>query len=306
MGAILAALAKGLLSALASKIFSSIFGGHSADYYFKEMLKDIKNILHISLVSNDIVNIKGTVDGVISEMTINYPNMKASGSSKESLLAYLSNVESTIDLNIMGPLTALTDETQAKGNAQQSLLVFAVGAGMHFAVLQEMAKQDPSQSNPAQTQYAKDIQQYAKKYVTRATELLANIRKSRLDSIKGPSCGPHTSEEAENITNRKLELELKYGRPPKDNKEAMGWPSGTIKSAFYGKDGWKSKTICEFGFETSIWYPCEEDVPAHSKCKSCLADYKVKAAKTFDSDWQPLQDNIDAWQKLETNPVSSS
>lgn len=305
MSAILAAIAKGLLSALASKIFSSIFAGHSADYYFKEMLKDIKKMLHISLVANDITTIKGKVDGVISQMTINYPNMKASGASKAKLVAYLSNVESTIDLDIMGPLTALTDETQAKGNAQQSLLVYAVSAGMHFAVLQEMAKEDPTVTDPTKSQYAKDIQQYAKKYVTRATKLLANIKKSRLAAIEGPGCGGHltVAVEADQITTRKKELELQYGRPPKDNEEAMGWPSGTMTSEWYGHDGWTGKKICKHSFQTSIWYPCTKSVDAYKKCKTCMDSYRTAAGPAFDKDWKPTQDNIDAWTKLETKPV---
>ena len=297
MSEILLALAKGLLSGLASKIFTSIFSGKSPEEYFQEMIKEIKHIIHVAEVSNDITMIQGTLDGVISQMTIDYVNKKKSGASREQLNAFLAPIEATLNDDIMGPLQALTDGNESKGNAQQSLLVFVVGAGMQFSVLQEMAKTDPNESDPSKSQYAQDVIDFAKKYADRATTLLAKIKKSRFDDIGPVMCmgspvGAFKQGDEQILT--------------EDPITSLGWPTGIRDYTFAVKDKWVDKTVVSNTSEGSIWYPCSKDLDAYGKSIHERKTYVEKAKTTFTDNWDPTQKNINAWKSLESNPVPTN
>lgn len=309
MNPILIALAKGLLSAIASKIFGSIFGGKSIEQYFQEMIAEIKVLLHIEAVSNDITIIKGTVDGVISQMTIDYPNKKSSGATDAELIAFLAPIEASLDENIMGPLEALTDSNEAKGNAQQSLLVYMVGGGMQFAVLQEMALRDGTVSNPKDSQYAKDLMTYAQKYSTRASMLLTKIKTARLGAISPASCvvGEAAAMMAGKALTKESVLKDLEGKVEGEEVEItggdVGWPSGLTPNTYYVQDTWLGTYSCVHTVQSSVWYPCPTDSPHLATCRKCRDAYYAAQSAQFDKDWAGTSTLIAAWKQLITDPL---
>lgn len=281
------ALAKGLLSALGASIFNSVFPP-GVPSYFAEILEDIENLIHIEEVSNDITLIKGTVDGVISQMTIDYANKKAApGVTNQELIDFLAPIEATLLDNVMGPLEALTDTTNAKGNAQQSLLVYLLGGGMQFAVLQEMAMHDPAASAPDSSEYALDIKSYAVKYTTRAQNLLAALKTSRIGAISG------INPDMDFLAEARI-------RQPAQSVDA--WPSGTRTVEAYIYDGWLDSKACDYTEVVSIWTPVQQS-QAWANAVACRPVYIDSATTQFDSDWQDATDTIADWGTLQTNPL---
>lgn len=281
------ALAKGLLSALGASIFNSVFPP-GVPSYFAEILEDIENLIHVEEVSNDITLIKGTVDGVISQMTIDYANKKASpGVTNQQLVDFLAPIEATLLDDVMGPLEALTDTTNAKGNAQQSLLVYLLGGGMQFAVLQEMALHDPAATDPTASQYALDIKSYAVKYTARAQNLLAALRTSRINSISG--------------INPDMDF-LAEARIQRPDQSVDAWPSGTREVEAYIYDGWVNSKECDNTEDVSIWTPVQQS-DAWAATVACRPIYISSAGTQFDSDWQKASDTIANWETLQTNPL---
>lgn len=292
MEELLLSLANGLLKALGSKILSMIFGGKTPEEYFEEILDAIKKYLHIELVANDITMIKGTLVGIISQMTIDYVNLKNSGASKQQLIAFLTPIEATLDDNIMGPLEVLTDVDQSKGNAQQSLLVYMIGGGMQFSVLQEMALNDPQATTPAKSQYALDIQDYAAKYSPRATLILGKIRTARFNAISQVKCMGNVVGTAALTAPGEAEL--------------AGWPGGVKDYTFYVDDAWSGTTVCQNTSTGSIWYPCSKELAAYPKTVSCYASYVPSETQKFNTLWNGTSQLIAAWQQLQTNPLPNA
>jgi hypothetical protein len=282
------ALAKGLLSSLGASIFNSVFPP-GVPSYFAQILEDIENLIHIEAVSNDITLIKGTVDGVISQMTIDYANKKASpGVTNQQLIDFLAPIEATLLDDVMGPLEALTDSTNAKGNAQQSLLVYLLGGGMQFAVLQEMALHDPASSDPAASQYALNIKSYAVKYTARAQNLLASLRTSRINSITG--------------LNPDMDLIAQIRQMQRPGQSSDSWPSGSHYVEAYIYDNWLGSKECDNSENVSIWTPVQQS-DAWAATVACRPVYIASAGTQFDSDWQKASDTISGWVTLQTSPL---
>jgi hypothetical protein len=292
MEELLLGLATGLLKALGEGILSKIFGDKSPEEYFQEILEAIREYLHIEIVANDITLIKGTLVGIISQMTIDYVNKKKSGASKQELIAFLTPIEATLDQSIMGPLEVLTDVDQSKGNAQQSLLVYMIGGGMQFSVLQEMALHDPEAATPAKSQYALDIQQYAAKYAPRATLILSKIRTERFNGISQVKCMGNVVGTAALVAPSEQEL--------------ASWPGGVKDYTFYVEDKWTGSTVCQNTSTGSIWSPCSKEFPAYPKSVSCHSTYISNETQKFNSQWNGTGQLIGAWEKLKTNPLPNA
>lgn len=292
MEQLLLQLAQGLLKAAGASVLSKIFGDKSPEEYFQEILEAIKEYLHIEIVANDITLIKGTLVGVISQMTIDYVNKKNSGASEQELIDFLAPIEASLDQQVMGPLEVLTDVDQSKGNAQQSLLVFMVGGGMQFAVLQEMALHDPKAATPAASQYAADIKQYAGKYAARADLILSKIRTARVNAISPVKC-------MGNIVGTAA-----IAAP--SEQDVLGWPSGTMNYLFYVDDAWTGDTVCQNSSYGSIWYPCSQELDAYPKSVTCHVSYLAQETQQFTGDWNGTSQLIAAWQQLTTNPLPNA
>jgi hypothetical protein len=282
-------LTKGLLSSLGAAIFGTVFPA-GVPSYFAQILQAIQDLIHIEAVSNDITLIKGTVDGVISQMTIDYANMKsASGVTNKQLIHFLSPIEATLDDQVMGPLEALTDTDNAKGNAQQSLLVYLLGGGMQFAVLQEMALHDPDAATPGASQYASDIKTYATKYATRATTLLAALRTSRINSITGINPG----------------MVAEAGQAERPDQSSDSWPTGSRQVETYIYDGWLGSRQCDNTENLDSWTPIESS-DAWAATAACRPGYIASAGTQFDTDWSKASDTIADWVKLQTTPLPAA
>jgi len=173
-------LASGLLRGAGGKvgalIFKSIFPSGTPDY-FDEVYKEVEKIVHEEITDNTIHEVNGKINGTKSWVNITYWNAKESGTqSKEELTRLIQPREPEIAIEIVG---VLTDSRFAKAG----LCVFMIGAGMHFAVLQELAFVDPKVASPINSSYAKSVQQFAEKYANHAKSTFQAIVNTRLGEV---------------------------------------------------------------------------------------------------------------------------
>ena len=173
-------IALGLLNGVGAQvgalIFNSIFPSGTPDY-FDEVYKEIEKIVREEITDNTIHEVNGKINGTKSWVTMTYTNAKESGTqSKEELTRLIQPREPEIAIEIVG---VLTDPRFAKAG----LCVFMIGAGMHFAVLQELAFVDPKVASPSNSHYAKSVQDYAEKYANHAKSTLQAIVNTRLGAV---------------------------------------------------------------------------------------------------------------------------
>ena len=174
-------LASALLSGVGSKvgalILDSIFPSGTPDY-FDEVYKEIEKIVHQEITDNTIHEVNGQINGIKAWVAITYTNAKESGAvSKEELTELIQPRESQIAIQLLG---VLTDARFAKAG----LCVFMIGAGMHFAVLQELAFVDPKVGSPSNSHYANSIRDYAEKYANHAKSTFEAIVSARLGAVQ--------------------------------------------------------------------------------------------------------------------------
>ena len=178
------ALLKGIGSKVGALIFDEIFPPGTPSY-FDEVYKEIEKIVHQEITENTIAEVNGKINGMKNWVAITYTNAKESGESKQELTALIQPKESQIAIDLIGVL--MNDRF-----AKSALRVFMIAAGMHFAILQELAFEDPTVDSPSDSPYAKSVQDYAEKYANHAKTTFDSVLSSRLDMIKpGVSC--HTS-----------------------------------------------------------------------------------------------------------------
>ena len=178
------ALLKGIGSKVGALIFDEIFPPGTPSY-FDEVYKEIEKIVQQEITENTIAEVNGKINGMKDWVAITYSNAKESGESKQELTALIQPKESQITIDLIG---VLMDERFAK----PALRVFMIAAGMHFAILQELAFEDPKVNSPSESPYAKSVQDYAEKYANHANTTFNSVMSSRLDMIK-PGVSYHTA-----------------------------------------------------------------------------------------------------------------
>lgn len=171
------ALLKGVGANVGALIFNNIFPSGTPDY-FDEVYKEIEKIVHEEITDNTIHEVNGHINGIKAWVAITYANAKESGTeSKEELTQLIQPREPQIAIELLG---VLTDARFAKAG----LCVFMIGAGMHFAVLQELAFVDPKVDSPSNSHYATSVQQYAENYANHAKSTFEAIMSARLGAVE--------------------------------------------------------------------------------------------------------------------------
>lgn len=188
------ALALGLLSGVASKvgvlIFNAIFPPGDSDY-FTEVYTEIEKIVHQELTQNTINEINGKINGLKNWVAIVYTNAKESGTlSKKELTDMIQPQEPTLAIDLVG---VLMEENFAK----PGICVFMIAAGMHLAMLQELALVDPNVS-PKDSPYIESVKDYAETYANHAKTTTDAIISTRLGMIK-----PHDKYRYNNDTSQR-------------------------------------------------------------------------------------------------------
>lgn len=173
-------LATGLWSGIGGKIgvliFNAIFPP-GIPSYFDEVYKQIEKIVNKELTQSTIDEINGQINGLKDWVAITYTNAKESGMSKDKLTALLQPREPQIAIQLVGVL--MEDRY-----AEPGITVFMIGAGMHLAILQELALIDPDAASPTESHYAKSVRDYAKKYAGHAKPTTENILQTRANKIQ--------------------------------------------------------------------------------------------------------------------------
>lgn len=143
-------LAEVLTSTGVSSILGLLLGGKISDLTNYDKIRDI---VGEELDADAISEIDSQTKALITWMQITYKNQKDAGAPKQQLIALLAIREIEVQGDLLGKLTA-------EGRQKGGLGVYLVLAGVHLALLQEMARIDPNGGGG----YAKSVQDYATSY----------------------------------------------------------------------------------------------------------------------------------------------
>lgn len=183
-------LLKGIAGNVGALIFDSIFPP-GAPSYFGQVYEEITKIIHQEITQNTIDTLNGTINGLKDWIVGTYTQRRNDKSvPKQDLFNMLSPKESNLTINVIGVL-------QEPNFAEPGFSVFMIAAGMHLAILQELAYVDPTTSDPHKSSYIASIEKYAKEYSSYATEMYNRIEGKRMAYIQfdenGPGVRPHGS-----------------------------------------------------------------------------------------------------------------
>lgn len=150
------ALLDGVLGEFAGMIIAGIFPD-SLPSYFAEVYRELEKMFKRVLIKLEIDKINGKINGLKTWVKIDYRNAKKSGASKEKLTELLRPKVDDLTINVLGVLQ--TDPFREPG-----LPTFLITAGMHLALLQELALVDPASSDPPRSPHYQSIRDYAQQY----------------------------------------------------------------------------------------------------------------------------------------------
>ena len=180
-------IAGGLAGAIINGLFDLLFpkkGDSVIDAYFKGLEKIVRQELQASVIDQ----ITGTLTSLRSELENVYGPARlrhdlSKPSDRQYLFDQLSRYESTFFLGSGGMLGTLQNEKYKLS----AFPVFLLGAGLHLAILQEMANVDPGNDaadfNPLESSYGQpktgSVARYAKQYADFADTTWPLIRSQR-------------------------------------------------------------------------------------------------------------------------------
>ena len=144
--------------------------------YFDEVYKTISKIVGRTIDQKEIDEINGRINGLRNWVNNVYlPRLEASRPNvdKRELFDLIKEKE----YRCAELISILCTETYAK----PAFKVFQIAAGMHFALLQELATVDPSVSNPAHSSYTESIKRYADEYERFLIHTYESIKMQRTD-----------------------------------------------------------------------------------------------------------------------------
>jgi len=168
-------VAGGFLGCFGAMIFNGIFGSDTEDV-IAAVYKEIGKIVHEEITETVIHELNGQIIGIESWVRNTYSNVQDQWDyekKNEELLAY----EKDLCKDVMGPLT--------EGNFQKAgICVYLTGAGMHLALVQELALQDPKfHDTPLQSGFSDAVKSWATDYSTHAQKVTDDILSERMGMI---------------------------------------------------------------------------------------------------------------------------
>lgn len=175
-GGLASGLLNGVLGKVGALIFEAIFPPGTPSY-FTEVYKEIQKIVHQEITENTIAELNGRINGTKNWVCITYYNAKVNDQSKKELTDLLQpkEADTAIEINAV-----LMEERFAK----PGLCVFMIGAGMHLALLQELAYVDPYADSPSTSHYVESVKKYAQLYANHAIATFNSIISTRLGMIR--------------------------------------------------------------------------------------------------------------------------
>jgi len=168
-------VAGGFLGCFGAMIFNGIFG-NDTDNVIAAVYTEIGKIVHEEITDTIIHQLNGQIIGIESWVRNTYSNVQDQWTyekKNEEILA----VEKDLCKDVMGPLT--------EGNFQKAgICVFLTGAGMHLALVQELALQDPKfYENPLQSGFCDSVKGWATDYSNHAQKVTDDILDERMAMI---------------------------------------------------------------------------------------------------------------------------
>lgn len=153
---------------------------------------------------------------------------------------------------------------------ESGLTVFLVGAGMHLAILQELAFVDPKVASPSGSHYAKSVQDYAKKYSYHAKATFPKTVEARLNLIQ-----------------------------PKSDTQVSPRSGATISffwfvDKFNGYEGGHYRMNIDFKVH---------DKHTEQKRNEAMEKYREDQKKVFVAKMEDPVETADEWLELETQPL---
>jgi len=263
-------LANGLVSGVEGKIgvdiFNAIFSSSMTDFV-DEVYKTIQKIVDDALTEETIAQLNGKIYGSESWVRNTYTSLKEGGTYTPKMLTEeLNPREQELAIDVVG---VLTDERYEK----PGICVFMIGAGMHLAMLQELAYQDYTVENaPDGSAWLEAVKKWAKEYGDHATKTVNDIVAQRLAMIRttshmNDSMGLHITE--------------------------MQWIDD-----YDGRKSDKYTIVYDF-----MWNECENHQDEFDKD---LQNHKDQVKKDLIEQMDDPQSTADEWHKLETNPLPPS
>ena len=178
MAEIATSLATGLLEGIAGKVGALIFDKvfpPGVPSYFDQVYNEIKKIVQQELAQNTINEVDGEVNGLKDWVKNTYTPRREIQPPvpPKNLFDLISGKEGDLTVAVIGIL-------QEKSYAEAGLSVFMIAAGMHLAVLQELAYVDPHASDPQKSSYVQSIKSYAQQYADYAIKTYNSVEEKRI------------------------------------------------------------------------------------------------------------------------------
>jgi len=172
-------LGEGLLKGVGGNVASLIFGAifpPDMTAFLDDVYLEIQRIVHDELTDVIIDQLNGRIYGIETWVRNTYVNLKASGMyDDEELSEMMREREVEIASEVIGPLRE--DRFSKPG-----ICAFMIGAGMHLAIIQELAYIDPK-SDPMSSAYIDVLKSWAKDYGDFADTTTDAILSDRLEMI---------------------------------------------------------------------------------------------------------------------------
>jgi len=168
-------LLSGVMGNVAVLIFNSIFPSDMTNF-LDDVYLEIQKIVHNELTDVIIDQLNGRILGTESWVKNTYTELKASGQyTDEELSEMISDEEVKLATEVIGPL-------REERFSKPGICVFMIGAGMHLAIIQELAYVDPK-TDAASSAYIDVLKNWAKDYGDFANTTTDAILSDRLEMI---------------------------------------------------------------------------------------------------------------------------
>jgi len=168
-------LLSGVMGNFAVLLFNSVFPSDMANF-LDDVHKEIERIVHDEITDVIIDQLNGRIYRTAAWVRNTYTSLKESGNhTDDDLTQYLMPEENDFATEVIAPL-------QEERFAKPGISVFMIGAGMHLAMLQELAYVDPK-ADPAISAWADAIKKCAKDYGDHAKSTTDAIIDERLGMI---------------------------------------------------------------------------------------------------------------------------
>lgn len=242
---------------------------------WQKVYEALQTIVKNGLAQNNVTQAAHKMKGFVTFLNTEYSAMKDTPSvTKEQLLSALAPYDTSFFMDIVNVF--MFTESSEIDIASACLGNFMLGAGLHMALNQERALQDPGVSKPSDSAYAKTVSNLAKIYGEYARKTAPGIQKLRMDQIG-------------DVLSR-------------SNTNCHGGPAGGCTTTYYywfedHNNGYKSPY---YSYNSSQKKPRDAKNDAVAARSGYYSRILVDMVTTLKSQ---VYDVVSSWERLITNPI---